>query len=29
MIFQMFFGSFEKIDDLENQIIKKDEQITP
>ena len=29
MIFQMFFGSFEKIDDLENQIIKNDEQITP
>ena len=29
MIFQTFFGSFEKIDDLENQIIKKDEQITP
>ena len=29
MIFQMFFGSFEKIDDIENEIIKKDEKITP
>ena len=29
MIFQMFFGSFESIDNLENEIIKKDEKITP
>jgi dipeptidyl-peptidase-3 len=29
MIFQMFFGSFGGAYDLENQIIKKDEQITP